>query len=232
MTYIPRSSLLSNNVPGAIPKVLQKRRTIRVFSVLGGIIFTCSLVAAGGLYFYKGYAEKQLAEANAALLSNSLPDTESQIGELSKFDNRLNMAHSLLNNHIAPSLILEQFEKITKATVQLTTFKYTYDPGFEAFLEIGGVTNDLVSVAQQKITFVKDNMFTQSVMSDISVGSKDPEADAADANAVEFNVKGSIDQSTFAYSGAVEAAEQTFNPVTEDAALEENTATDASAVTE
>lgn len=225
MTYIPRSSLVSNTSQGAIPKVVQKRRTFRVFGFLAGVLITGSLLSAAGTFLYQEYALKQLASVKEALNKESADDNARDIAEISAFNARLNTAHDLLSNHIAPSQVLSHIEKITKETVQLTQFKYTYDPGFDVFLEIGGATSELSSVALQKIELLKAEMFTKFVVNDITVGAESVKEDTQKKEQVQFGIKGTLEKQLFAYNGAGKIPDTIAELVTEEA-----TSTDASTI--
>ena len=178
MTYIPRSSSAIPDSVGSIPKAVRKKYTLRVFNIVTTMVFVAALIGAGGVYFLKSYAETSLENAKDALSNASSPDDARLMESIGTFDRRLVTTETLLDNHLAPSLILEKLEALTKETVQLTGFTYEYDPGFEATLSFTANTRELTSVALQRLAFVADSMFTEFEMNEITINTTSPEGQA------------------------------------------------------
>lgn len=202
MPYIPRSPITT----GSIPKIVKKKHTFRVFGFIATLMILGSLASIIGTFAYKQYAQSRLETARQKLVEVSSVDVTKDIEELAQFDKKLNIAQRLLDNHIAPSKIFKAIEATTKGTIQFTNFKYTYDPGFQALLELNAGTNELAAVALQNIEFMKDSIFTEYDMHEINanVSNQDQDESALSRNSgseVTFNVKGEIEKKLFAYTG-------------------------------
>lgn len=169
MAYIPRSSF--GQTPGVIPMQVKKKYTIRVFSLLSTVILVCALVGTIGLFFYKSHLEKQLTSAQESLNNLSDSTSERKMHEIEVYDRKLNVAHRLLNNHIAATRLFDTLENSTKQTVRYKSLEYLYDPGFEAEVTLRGDTKELESVALQKMQFFKDTTFSDFVVRDIKSSS-------------------------------------------------------------
>lgn len=209
MAYIPRSSF--DQTPGAIPMQVKKKHSIRVFSLLSTIILVVTIATTAGLFLYKNQLEKKILSAQTTLNSASDSTSEKKIHEIEVYDRKLTAAQSLLNNHIATTRLFNALEDSAKQTVRYTTLEYKYDPGFDAELTLGGDTREFESVALQKMQFLKDNVFSDYVVRDITSGSfnkplKDTSSrqetkGTSEELGVEFKVVGVFKNSELKYSG-------------------------------
>ena len=200
MPYIPRSPITT----GSIPKIVKKKHTFRVFGFIATLMILGSLASIIGTFAYKQYALTRLETTRQKLVEVSSVDVTKDIEELTQFDKKLNIAQRLLDNHIAPSKIFEAIESTAKGTIQFTNLKYTYDPGFQALLELTAGTNELATVALQNIEFMKDSIFTEYDVREINanVSNQDKPASSKDThNPVTFNVKGEVEKKLFVYTG-------------------------------
>jgi hypothetical protein len=205
MAYIPRSSFIPKEASGAIPLRVRRKRTIHVFSLLTTLLFLASLVSAVGVYLYQDFLENRLVAAKAALNEASASENDAKIEEIRIYDNKLNIAHTILDNHLAPSYIFEEIENSTKETVQFQNLEYTYDPGFDALLTLGGNTEEFTSLALQKMQFLEDTMFEEFIVGDISTSqdSADSETQVArntDSD-IAFKVTGLFKKGLIEYTG-------------------------------
>lgn len=209
MAYIPRSSFTSGAAAGAIPAQVKKRRTIRIFGVLSMIMIIGSLASVVVTFLYKEYAVNQLEASKAALQKESDVDNEKYIEEIRVYDKKLRVAEYLLDTHIAPSHIFEKLEGSAKETVQFESLEFSYDPGFEAALEVDGVTKEFASLALQKIQFSEDALFSEFVLHDVSLITEEERNEASgevsrpdSIGKVGFTVTGLFDKDWLMYTGA------------------------------
>lgn len=237
MSYIPRSSITSPSTPGAIPKLVKQKHTFRVFGFLATVLIIGALLSVVATYLYTVVSEQRLESAKEELRNISSNDTQSDIAELEAFDHRLNTAQQLIANHIAPSKLFTGLEEATKGTVQFISFTYSYDPGFQALLELTGGTDQLTSVALQKGEFAGGSVFTEFVVSQINTDvSSEDEAGAEVAtldHSVVFSLKGELEKKTLMYTGIEMPATEEVTEVVADQSEEVTPAeSDASVATE
>ena len=225
MTYIPRSSSSLPDSAGAIPTIVRKKRTFRVFHLLASVLFAASVVGAIGVFLLGQYADSKLDEARIALEKASDSNDEQRVDAVGTFDQRLETANILLNQHLSPSRIFTKLEEITKATVQFTGFTYEYEPGFEATLQFSANTAELSSVALQRLSLAANTIFSEFVMRDIEMESEaqsseeDEEEDEKEVRGVQAEFAGVLDVTQFAYVPGIipRAVEQETSEVTETA---------------
>lgn len=229
MAYIPRSSF--GQASGVIPMQVKKKHTIRVVSLIGTILMSLAVLATAAAFFYKHYLNQQLLSVQTELNGLSDADNERKMLEIQVYDRKLSVAHSLLDNHVAPSRIFAEIEDLTKQTIQFQTLEYLYDPGFEAEITLGGDTRELTSVALQKMELLKENIFSNFIVSEISttkiMESTDPEdiaqakkdaeknAEKAQSLGVQFEVVGIFEKDMVAYTGKTAIRQGSILPVPE-----------------
>src|SRR3989344_4694145 len=80
------------------------------------ILFTV-LIAAGGLYFYKGLTQKKKESMEKNLLVAQARFEPARIAELQVLDKRLRAGAEILANHIAVTPIFEALQALTLKTV-------------------------------------------------------------------------------------------------------------------
>lgn len=201
MSYIPRSSLTPQGAPSAIPQLVKKKRTFRVFGFLATFMIVASLLSAISVYAYRGYLLSQLDAAKIELAQQSSDDVNARILELENFNRKLSTAESLLMSHLAPSRIFTALEEATKSTVQIVSFNYSYDPGFQAFLDLSVGAKDINSIALQNIEFMKSTLLIDPVVDGISITAPSDE-EGADEFGASFTLQGSIEKKMIAYDGS------------------------------
>lgn len=181
MAYIPRSSF-GGQIPGVIPMQVQQKRTIRIFSVLSTAVLILSLLGSIGSYAYKRHLNTRLSNAQSELNARNDSSVERKMLELQMYDRKLNIARTLLDNHVAVSRIFDVLEDSTKQTIRLISLEYEYDPGYEAEITLGGDTRELKSVALQKLQIINEDIFSDFIVREVStadvIASKEREKDS------------------------------------------------------
>jgi 2-hydroxy-3-keto-5-methylthiopentenyl-1-phosphate phosphatase len=210
MAYIPRSSF--SQPPSAIPEQIRKRHTVHIFSLVGTIMLVCSVISVGGVFLYKQYLEKELDSLKGQLSALDSGENDRKMLEIQQYDQKLNIAQTLLDNHIAISRLFDTLGLSTKETVRFKGIDYKYDPGFDAEVKLSGDTRELQSVALQKMQFFKDNIFEDFVVQNISMASPETEIEGDQKNkgvqgqeivdlGVSFDVHGQFNKESISFTG-------------------------------
>lgn len=205
MAYIPGSSFIPKETTvGATPKVVKRKRTFHIIGFIASVLLVLSLLTALGTFGYRKYLEGRLLTVQSELTQKKSEDMESRLKEIAIFDRQINIAKYLLDNHIAPTRIFTALESLTKETVVYSSFDYAYDPGNIAQLDVTGGTEELTSVAVQKIEFTAKDLFDEFTVKDITFGLAEA-VDGAPAQesdeAVAFSIEGSLDKDVIEYTG-------------------------------
>lgn len=132
------------------------------------ILFTV-LIAAGGLYFYKGLTAKNIERMKEDLKKAQNRFEPSRIAELQKLDKRLRAATEILSDHAVVTPIFSALEKVTMKTVRFTSFNYTMgeDPNAPVEVKMTGQAVGYRSVALQSDLFTEDKNFIDPVFSNL-----------------------------------------------------------------
>ena len=104
-------------------------RSFSVVNFIAIVIFFGSLVAAGGLYFYKGILEANIVEMNISLTKAKAAFEPGLIADLQVLDKRLNSSKTILSNHISISPIFRSIEALTLKSVRFSKFSYETSKG-------------------------------------------------------------------------------------------------------
>ena len=115
-SFIPKQPLIEERASTA--------RSFNLVNFLAIVIFIASLVAAGGLYFYKGILNTSLEAMNDSLTRSKASFEPGLITDLQVLDKRLNSSKEILSNHLAISPIFKSIEQLTLKSVRFTKFSY------------------------------------------------------------------------------------------------------------
>ena len=207
MTYIPRSSDGQGSASSPIPKMVKKKRTFRVFGFFGTLALVLAVLGTIGVLVFEYTSEKQLEAAKAELknVASATGDFEAKINEIRIYDAQLVTAEKMLDNHLTVSKLFNELEFITKETIQFKLFEYSYDPGFEATLTLGGNTEEFTSVVLQEMQFDSvDSPFELVIVDDVTKSNQVESEDGSvsvDDDKVSFNVTGLLKAGRMSYTG-------------------------------
>jgi len=143
-------------------------------SIISIFIFLTMLVAAAGLYFYKGIMTKSISSMEVDLNLAKNRFEPSKIQQLQVLDKRLRAADSILSKHIAVTPIFEALEGVTMKSVRFTKFSYILgdetNPNVQ--VKMSGIASGYRSVALQADLFSKKEDFIDPIFSNLSLDDK------------------------------------------------------------
>ncbi len=198
MADIGRSSFIPKETAGLTPSKIRRKRTFHVFGFIATSMLVSSLALAGGVYFLKSSAEKQLGEARQALNEQKNLFKSEQITEVREFDRRLQVAEALLQNHIAPLKIFAALERDTKQSVQFTKFALEHTPTREMLLTLEGITPEFKSLALQELQFGENTILKEVTFSQVAIND---EVEGVIGRMVAFSLGGVVDLGNVRYDG-------------------------------
>ena len=109
------------------PAIVERTTSVRstnIFGFLATIIFFASIVAAGGLYFYKGILTSQISDMSQSLERSKAAFEPSLISSLQILDKRLSSSKEILSSHVTVSPIFKSLEELTLKSIRFTKFTY------------------------------------------------------------------------------------------------------------
>ncbi len=212
MAEIPSSSFIPRQNQSAVPTRIRRRRTFSIFSFISTTLLLGSLILSGGAYLYKSRVEAHLADVKAELTAQEGLFNDASIHSVQIFDRKIRAAKHLLQNHIAPSKIFTALEKTTMDRIQYVGLDFTYDPGFEAEINVIGGTEEFKTVALQALAYGNEALdtsalFKNAIFSEIgtaetaSVDSDSESGNESKAHAVNFSIIGIVAPALLQYDG-------------------------------
>lgn len=191
-SFIPKKTISEGRAPA--PYYFGFVTIISIF------IFLTMLVAAGGLYFYKGIMTKSISSMEADLNLAKNRFEPAKIQQLQVLDKRLRAADSILSKHIAVTPIFEALEEVTMKSVRFTKFSYILgdetNPNVQ--VKMGGIAVGYRSVALQADLFSQRPYFIDPIFSNLSLDDK---------GNVVFDLEFSVEPSFINYESAMSGAQ-------------------------
>lgn len=214
MAEIPSSSFIPRQNQSAVPTRIRRRRTFSIFSFISTTLLLGSLILSGGAYLYKTQVESQLDKAKNDLSAQTGLFDDGAIKNVQIFDRKIRAAKHLLQNHIAPSKIFTALEVTTMDRIQYVGLDFTYDPGFEAEINVIGGTEEFKTVALQALSFGnetldKKGLFKNALFSEIGTSETTLSSDKSTQvagneskeHAVNFSIVGIVAPGLLEYDG-------------------------------
>ncbi len=111
------------------------------FILISFFLFICSIVSAGIIFSLNQLAISQKKSANDSLVKSQQSINKETIEEIKSLNSRLGVIQSLLNRHVAASLIFNELSKNTITQVSFSAFdlKRKTDNTFSLSLKAQGV---------------------------------------------------------------------------------------------
>lgn len=161
-TFIPKRSVTSegNNVASNT-----KGRKMSFMSMLGTILFVLVLIAAAGMFGYTQFLQANIADSKIRLQEVVDSLQEERIRELAIADAQLDLAHTMLREHLVPSRFFSHLEEKTLQNIQFTQFSYEASPGSSPVITMSGIAPNYETIALQSDVFSDDVDITDSLFS-------------------------------------------------------------------
>lgn len=190
-SFIPKKPLVEERVV--------REKSVNIFSFLATIIFFASLVAAGGVYFYKIVLTKDVAAMSEQLnLAKEAYDPK-LITELQNLDKRINASEEILSNHIVLSPLFKSLQQVTLKSIRFTKFDYSIssENGGGILVKMVGQTSSqggYNAIALQSDLLAKNKYIKDPVFSNLNLDEK---------GAVTFDLSFTVDRSFLSYGSGV-----------------------------
>ena len=175
-SFIPKASL--DNVvddQGKIQRTsgVSRTGTSSFFILISFFLFICSVVSAGIIFSLNQLAISQKKSANDSLVKSQQSINKETIEEIKSLNSRLGVIKSLLDRHVAVSLIFNELSKNTIKQVSFSTFelKRKGDNTFAIFLKAQGVGYESIVAQDTQLSsgpaqkFFKNTSITDFVKS-------------------------------------------------------------------
>ncbi|MEX0933243.1 MAG: hypothetical protein WDZ74_00675 [Candidatus Paceibacterota bacterium] len=212
-SFIPKQPLVGQE--SGSPRYTKRRReSSSPFVGLSVLMFTLSLLVFGGVWGYTLFVEREIQDMEVRLEEQRQQFQPAEIAEYKRFDDRLKVAASILNNHIALSEIFSLLEEVTLPSVRYTTFDFSKDeivsteaevdgvivqtPASERLsIALGGEAGTFEDIALQAEEFKKNQFVRNSTFSTFQLN---------ETGMIGFAIQATLDPSLIGYVSAINRA--------------------------
>jgi hypothetical protein len=151
-------------------------RPTSLLTIISIFIFIAVILSAGGLYFYKGIMEKDIAKMKADLVLAKNRFEPTKISQLQVLDKRLRASDQILSKHITISPIFNALQSLTLKTIRYTKFSYSFGDNNKIDIKINGQSIGYAggyrSIALQSDLFSKNKNIIDPVFSNLNLDEK------------------------------------------------------------
>lgn len=173
------------------PKSAKIRSGGGLVNLIAFILFSASLLSAGGAYLYRDSVKADVAEYKISLQRAKAAFEPALIQELQTLDKRLNAANTILDKHIAVSPIFVILQDLTLPTVRYSDFTYELDEATNLVkVEMKGEAKGYNYIALQADLFDKNKFIKNPIFSDFVLDQ---------TGNVDFNLTFVVDKSLVSY---------------------------------
>lgn len=147
------------------------------FFLISFIIFMVSVAIAGAAFLYHQLVDNNIAKGNAQLELNENAFDQTTIQELTRLNDRITAAQSLLKQHIAFSNFFGALERATLENVVFRNFSYAYGGSDKVGISMQGLAgrgpvSSYETVALQAKAFTDPalrNVFRSPLLTDVAL---------------------------------------------------------------
>jgi hypothetical protein len=186
-SFIPKASLEVERTREA------KTRPVALVNIVAIILLALAVVASIGVFLFEQYTIQSIASKQQSLERSRAAFEPATIKELSRLDSRIDSGMTLLGTHPALSLLFNDLEARTLASVRFSDFKYEIAGPSRVVLTMKGQAASFNAVALQSDAFSKSDIITEPIFSNVNINS---------SGSIDFDFSGIIDSSRMKYTGA------------------------------
>jgi hypothetical protein len=185
-SFIPHDATTPNNEPRRYDSGGGLSDLIALVAL---VLFFASGALAAGTFLYQQYLNGESASKQAQIQQAQAAFNPALIQQLTRLDERMNSASTILGAHIAPSAFFGALNATTLTTVSFQNLQFDGTDPHSMTLKMNGVARDVNSIALQADLFSKGGVITDPIFSGI-----DQQADG-----VHFNVTATVNPAALDY---------------------------------
>lgn len=190
-SFIPKNPVVAAGASSVTPV-----RTTNLFSVIAGIVFVITVLASGGLYFYKGIVTKQIADDDASLTATRASFQPDKIQQLIDANSRILSTKTLLENHVVLSDLLSLLSQLAVKNIRFGTLTYAIKANTPTLsIDLNSVGYN--ALAAQESILAQNSSLKNISFSNVALG---------DNGAVQINFFADLDPSILSYKNSVEGS--------------------------
>ena len=173
-----------------------------LFVLAAVILLVASVALAGGVFLYQQFLRQQATSKAEQLKRAEAAFEPSLIQQLTRLDDRMHAADTLLNAHLAPSVFFSSLDQATLTTVSFTDLVIAATDANQTNIKMNGVARSVNSVALQADLFGKNAVISNPIFSNI-----DHQPDG-----VHFSLTALINTAAMNYGQVLTSSQQAASP--------------------
>lgn len=135
--------------------------------LLGLVLFVASATLAAGVFLYSQYLTTSANSKKDQLERAKQAFEPALIQDLTRLDDRMKAADTILGDHVAPTSLLHLLEQLTLQTVSFSSFDFGHsDKGIE--LSMHGIAQSVNSIALEADLLSRSGVITNPIFSNIN----------------------------------------------------------------
>lgn len=134
----------------------------------GIVLLVASGALAVGVFLYQQFLQTQNTAKVSQLQRAEAAFEPSLIAQITRLDDRMHAASTLLGNHLAPTAFFQALDQSTLQTVSFQTLDIEAPDAAHITLKMQGVAQSVNSIALQADVFSKSNIITSPIFSNIA----------------------------------------------------------------
>lgn len=193
-SFIPQDAA----APTATLKIRASGGLSDLLILIAIVMFVASLALAGAVFLYEEYLKTSAASKIEQLQRAKEAFEPSLIQELTRLDDRMQVAEQVLGAHIAPTAFFQTLEQATLATIAFESLDMQAADQQRISVKMSGVAESVNSIALQADLFSKNGVITSPIFSDIN----------RQADGVHFNLTALINPRSINYVRLIQDVSQ------------------------
>ena len=161
-TFIPHDTAVA-----AAPRARQAGLN-DLLLLCGIVLLVASGALAVGVFLYQQFLETQTTSKVSQLQRAEAAFEPSLITQITRLDDRMHAADSILGSHLAPTAFFQALNQSTLQTVSFQTLDLEAPDPAHITLKMQGVAQSVNSIALQADLFSKSNIITSPIFSNIA----------------------------------------------------------------
>ena len=160
------------------------------------VLLVASIALAVGVFLYGQFLQTQSASKVSQLQTAEQAFEPSLIEQLTRLDDCMHAADTILAAHIAPTGFFSALEQSTLQTVSFRTLDFEAPDASHITIKMQGVAQSVNSIALQSDLFTKGGVITSPIFSNI----------AQQSDGVHFDLAADVNPSAISYAALLASA--------------------------
>lgn len=160
-------------IPKASLEAERKRPTgagaVGIVNVLSSLVLMVAIIAAIGLFLFEQFTVQNIDRKRVSLDRARAAFEPATIRELSHLNTRLSVGGALLDQHVAPSYLFDEIERLTLSSVRFNDFAFGDSGPGRVVVTMSGEAKSFNALALQSDAFGNSEFFTEPIFSDLNL---------------------------------------------------------------